>query len=104
MLVLSKKTDDIAIQRGVGQGCFLSPLLFNLYSEQIFKKALEDIVVDINMNEILINNIRYADDSLLLAETLEDLKTLFNVINHNYKIYEHMNIRTSIKQNIWLQT
>ena len=55
----------IAIQRGVRQGCVLSPYLFNIYTEFIFREVEE--LEGININGKNINNIRYADDTALLA-------------------------------------
>jgi len=64
------KTDHIKIQRGVRQGCILSPLLFNLYSDRIFKEALEGIShLGIKINGEPITTIRYADDIYLISDT-----------------------------------
>ena len=61
--------------------CALSPLLFNLYSESIFRDALEDQEVGIKVNGEWINNIRYADDTVLLADSMADLQKLLDMIN-----------------------
>jgi len=74
-------TDEIEIKRGVRQGCVLSPLLFNAYSEEIFKEALDDVDVGIVVNGEKINNMRYADDTVVLASTPEGLQFLLNRIN-----------------------
>lgn len=75
-------TDDINIQKGVRQGCILSPLLFNLYSDRIFKEALEELGnCGIKVNGIPITTIRYADDTVILSDSIENLQTLFNKIN-----------------------
>ena len=61
----------MVILRGVRQGCVLPPLLFNIYSEEIFKQALEDQEEGIVLNGVSVNNIRYGDDTLLIANTLK---------------------------------
>uniref|UniRef100_A0A8D8SJ40 Craniofacial development protein 2 n=2 Tax=Cacopsylla melanoneura TaxID=428564 RepID=A0A8D8SJ40_9HEMI len=76
--VQSITSKDLAIKRGVRQGCVLSPLLFNVYSERIMTKALEEERGGININGRPVNNIRYADDTVLLAETMEDLQRMLN--------------------------
>lgn len=52
------------------QGCILSPLILNIYSEHIFKEALDDVTKEILLSEEGINNIRYADDTVILAVEL----------------------------------
>lgn len=74
-------TQKLPIKRGVRQGCVLSPSLFNLYSEEIFKEALDDRQEGVKLGGEIINNIRYADDTAILAENLEDLQTLVNLVN-----------------------
>uniref|UniRef100_A0A0A9XCE7 Retrovirus-related Pol polyprotein LINE-1 n=1 Tax=Lygus hesperus TaxID=30085 RepID=A0A0A9XCE7_LYGHE len=71
-------TPKLSIQRGVRQGCLLSPLLFNLYADRIFKEAVEDLDVGVRVNGERITSIKYADDTVLLAESLEDLQLLLN--------------------------
>ena len=64
------------IGKGVCQGCILSPCLFNLYAEYIMKKAgLEEAQAGIKIARRNINNLRYADDTTLMAES-EELKIL----------------------------
>ena len=70
-------TDLFKIGKGVRQGCILSPCLFNLYAEYIMKNAgLDEAQARIKISERSINNLRYADDTTLLAESEEKLKSL----------------------------
>ena len=64
------------IEKGVPQGCILSPCLFNLYSEYIMRNAgLEEAQAEIKIARRNINNLRYADDTTLMAESEEELKS-----------------------------
>ena len=70
-------TDWFQIGKGVLQGCKLSPCLFNLYAEYIMRNAgLEETQAGIKIARININNLRYADDTTLMAESEEELKSL----------------------------
>ena len=70
-------TDWFQIGKGVRQGCILSPCLFNLYAEYIMRNAgLEEARAGIKIARRNINNLRYADDTTLMAESEEELKTL----------------------------
>uniref|UniRef100_A0A8B9X8S0 RNA-directed DNA polymerase n=1 Tax=Bos mutus grunniens TaxID=30521 RepID=A0A8B9X8S0_BOSMU len=70
-------TDWFQIGKGVRQGCILSPCLFNLYAEYIMKNAgLEEIQAGIKIAGRNLNNLRYADDTTLMAESEEELKSL----------------------------
>ena len=63
------KTDLFQIRKGVCQGCILSPCLFNLYAEYIMRNAgLEEAQAGIKITGRNINNLRYADDTTLMAE------------------------------------
>ena len=65
------------IGKGVYQGCILSPCLFNLYAEYIMRNAgLEEAQDGIKISRRNINNLRYADDTTLMAESEEELKSL----------------------------
>ena len=70
-------TDWFQIEKGVCQGCILSPCLFNLYAEYIMRKAgLEEAQAGIKIAGRNISNLRYADDTTLIAESEEELKSL----------------------------
>ena len=69
-------TDWFQIQKGVRQGCISSPCLFNLYAEYIMRNCeLEEAPAGIKVAGRNINNLRYADDTTLMAES-EELKSL----------------------------
>ena len=67
------ETDNIDIGKGVRQGCILSPLLCNIYAENIMREALEEWESGISIGGRMVTNLRYADDTTLLAGTKEDL-------------------------------
>ena len=69
-------TDWFKIGKGVGQGCILSPYLFYLYAEYLMQNArLDETQAGIKIARRNINNVRYADDTTLMAES-EELKSL----------------------------
>ena len=71
------KTDWFQIEKGVRQGYILSPCLSNLYAEYIMRNAgLEETQAGIKIAGRNINNVRYADDPTLMAESEEELKSL----------------------------
>ena len=70
-------TDWFQIGKGVCQGCILSPCLFNSYAEYITRNAgLDEAQTGIKIARRNINNLRYADDTTLMAESEEELKSL----------------------------
>src|SRR5574342_218041 len=70
-------TDWVQIGKGVHQGCILSLCLFNLYAEYSIRNAgLEEAQAGIKIARRNINNLRYADDTTLMAESEEELKSL----------------------------
>ena len=72
-----EQTDWFQIGKGVRQGCILSPCLFNLYAEYIMRNAgLDETQAGIKIARRNINNLRYADDTTLMAESEEELKSL----------------------------
>ena len=71
------KTDWFKIGKGVQQGCILSPCLFNLYAEYIMQNAkLDESQAGIKIASRNINNLRHTDDTTLMAESEEELKSL----------------------------
>ena len=87
-------TDWFQIGKGVHQGCILSPCLFNLCAEYIIQNArLDDTQAGIRIARRNINNLRYADDTTLMAESEEELKSLFmNVKKESEKAGLKLNI------------
>ena len=70
-------TDWFQIGKGVRQGCILSPCFFTLYAEYITRKTgLEEAQAGIKIAGRNINNLKYADDTTLMAESEEELKSL----------------------------
>ena len=70
-------TDWCHIGKGVCQGCILSPCLFNLYAEYIMRNVkLDEAQIGIRIARRNIKNLRYADDTTLMAESEEELKSL----------------------------
>ena len=73
----SNVTDWFQIGEGVRRGCILSPCLFNFYAENIMRNAgLEEVQAGIKIARRNVNNLRYADDTTLMAESEEELKSL----------------------------
>ena len=88
-------TDWFQIGKGVRQGCILSPCLFNLYAEYIMRNAgLEEAEAGIKIAERNISNLRYADDTTLMAESEEELKSLLmKVKEESEKVDLKLNIQ-----------
>ena len=78
-------TSEIKIKKGVRQGCVLSPNLFNLYTEKIFRQV-EDMK-GVNIGGVNINNLRYTDDTVLLVESPMFLQALLTAVNEKGKLY-----------------
>ena len=79
-------TDWLQIEKGVHQGCILSPCLFNFYAEYIMRSAgLEETQAGIKIAGRNINNLRYADDTTLTAER-EELKSLLMKVKEESEI------------------
>ena len=88
-------TDWFQIGNGVRQGCILSPCLFNFYAEYIMRNAgLEETKAGIKIAGRNINNLRYADDIILMAECEEELKSLLmKVKEESEKVGLKLNIQ-----------
>ena len=88
-------TDWSQIGKGVRQGCILSPCLFNLYADYIMGNAgLEEAQTGIKIARRNINNLRYADDTTLMAESKEELKgLLMKVKEESEKVELKLNIQ-----------
>ena len=103
--------DWFQIGKGVCQGCILSPYLFNLYAEYIMRNAgLNEVEAGIKIAGRNINNLRYADDTTLMAESEEELKSLLmKVKEESEKVglklnIQKMKIMASGPINSWLQS
>ena len=78
--------DWFQIGKGVYQGCILSPCLFNLYAEYIMQNSrLDEAQAGIKISGRNINNLRYADDITLMAESQEELKSLLTKVKEESK-------------------
>ena len=87
-------TDWFQIGKGVGQGCILSPCLFNLYAEYIMRNTgLEEAQAGIKIAGRNINNLRYADDITLVAESEELKNLLMKVKEESKKVGLKLNIQ-----------
>src|SRR5574341_42188 len=88
-------TDWFQIGKGVRQGCILSPCLSNLYAEYIMRNTgLEEAQAEIKIARRNINNLRYADDTTLMAEDEEELKSLLmRVKEESIKVGLKLNIQ-----------
>ena len=94
-MLLHGTTDWFQIGKGVCQGCILSPCLFNLYAEYIMRNAgLEEAQARIKIAGRNINNLRYADDTTLMAESEEELRSLLmKVKRESEKVDLKLNIQ-----------
>ena len=78
--------DWCQIGKGIHQGCMLSPCIFNLYAEYIMRNAgLDEAQAGIRIARRNINNLRYADDITLMAESEEELKSLLMKVKRRVK-------------------
>ena len=87
-------TEWFQIGKGVCQGCILSPCLFNLYTEDIMRNnGLDEAQAGIKIDERNINNLRYADDTTLMAENKEPKSLLMKVKEESEKVGLKLNIQ-----------
>ena len=87
-------TDWVQIGKGVHQVCILSPCLFNLYAEYIINAGMEEAQAGIKIARRNIKNLRYADDTTLMAESEEELKSLLmKVKEKSEKVVLKLNIQ-----------
>ena len=87
-------TDWFQIEKGVCQGCILSPCLFNFYAEYIMRnRGLEETQAGIKIARRNINNLRYADDTTLMAESEEELKSILMKVKESEKVVLNLNIQ-----------
>ena len=94
---LNGTTDWSQIEKEVQQGCLLSPCLFNLHTENIMRHAgLDELQARIKIGGRNINNLRYADDTTLMAESEEELKNLLMRVKEES---ERAGLKLSIKKN-----
>ena len=89
-----RTTDWFKIGKGVHQGCILSPCLFNFYAEYMMRNArLDEAEAGIKIAGRNINHLRYADDTTLMAESEEELKSLLMKVKEESE-------KTDLKLNI----
>ena len=80
---LDKKCSEVfKVQKGVRQGCILSPRLFNIYGEYIIRAALENYEGGVSINGKKINNLRYADDTTLVARDEDEMASLLERVTN----------------------
>ena len=90
-------TDWFQIGKGVRQGCILSPCLFNLYAVYIMRNTgLEEAQAGIKISGRNTNNLRYADDTTLMAESEEELKSLLMKVKESEKIGLKLNSQNQL--------
>ena len=96
-LVPNRNNRLVPNRKRVRQGCILSPCLFDLYAEYIMRNAgLEEAQAGIKIAGRNINNLRYADDTTLMAETEEELKSLLMKVKEES---EKVGLKLNIQKN-----
>ena len=90
-----RTTDWFQIGKGVHQGCILSPCLFNLYAQYIIRNGLDEVQAGIKIGGRNIKNLRYAADTILMAESEEELKSLLMKVKEEI---EKVGLKLSIQK------
>ncbi|VEN62954.1 unnamed protein product, partial [Callosobruchus maculatus] len=80
-------SDQTAFRKGVRQGCLLSPKLFNIYSEFVMRQVLDNWNGGKTFGGSKISNLRFADDTTLIAASQEELVALLNVLEQHSAAY-----------------
>ena len=95
--------DRFQIEKGVHQGCILSPCLFNLNAEYIIQNPrLDEAQAGMKIAGRNVNNLRYADDTILMAESEEELKSLLMKVKvESEKVGLELNIQKTKIMGIW---
>ena len=84
--ILYRTTDWFRIEKGIQQRCVLPPCLFNLYAEHIIRNdGLDELQAGIKVEGSNLNNVRYEDDTTLMAESKEELKNLLMRVKEESK-------------------
>jgi len=80
--VETELTDWFGIKKGVRQGCLVSPLSVNFYSEQVMRESADELTwIGITVSGRTMNNLRYADDIVLIATSPETLQKLMDKVD-----------------------
>ena len=104
----SGDSEWFTIGQGVRQGCILSPYLFNVYAEYIMRNALDGFSGEVSVGGRQLTNLRYADDTTLIARTAPELQNLIDRVKSTSEEYGlFLNVKKKTKQNkghdIWWQ-
>ena len=91
-------TDWFKIEKGVRQGCLLSPCLFNLYTECMRNAELDELQARIRIGGRSTNNLRYANDTTLIVESEEELKSLLMTVKEEN---ERVGLKLLKKLRLW---